>query len=353
MEAFFVDKYAQLLVDFLFTFQPESTKSKIIVYLVPEECEGIETALVRAIKASGLKAVNKKFMKEQVNDPTSYIEVVGDNVKKPLYSEELKKPQLFQKTQILLSPYPTLERARLAGLAYDEYVQDFISLNFLSSLHPIEAWKEKIQMVRQRLDTLNHLNIQKIRVISESIQFDLSLGKNRKWLGASGRNIPSFETFISPDWRTVNGTIGFNIPVNKYGLTFENIQFTFKEGSLTSFQSSNSSFFQKILNQKNMRRVGEFSLTDKYISSIQRFLASSIFDENMGGGFGNLHIALGKSYLKSYDSDDASINLEQLGDLGFNDAEDHIDFVNSEPKEVFATTKNGGEFLLYKDGEFK
>ena len=35
----------------------------------------------------------------------------------------------------------------------------------------------------------------------------IGLGPDRIWIGGSGRNIPSFELFTSPNWRKVSGWI--------------------------------------------------------------------------------------------------------------------------------------------------
>jgi len=42
------------------------------------------------------------------------------------------------------------------------------------------------------------------------------LGKNRKWMGGSGRNIPSFEIFISPDCQGTEGHIYFTEPLYRF-----------------------------------------------------------------------------------------------------------------------------------------
>jgi aminopeptidase len=44
-------------------------------------------------------------------------------------------------------------------------------------------------------------------------------------------------------------------------------------------------------------RLGEFSLTDRRFSKINRFMANTLFDENFGGRWGNCHVALGASYM--------------------------------------------------------
>ncbi len=37
-------------------------------------------------------------------------------------------------------------------------------------------------------------------------------GDQRKWAGVSGHNVPSFEVFISPDWRGTEGVYFANLP---------------------------------------------------------------------------------------------------------------------------------------------
>ena len=50
-------------------------------------------------------------------------------------------------------------------------------------------------------------------------------------------------------------------------------------------------------------QVGEFSLTDRRFSRINRFMANTLFDENFGGAHGNSHIALGASYRNTFAGD--------------------------------------------------
>jgi len=88
-------------------------------------------------------------------------------------------------------------------------------------------------------------------------------------------------------------------------------------------------------------RLGEFSLTDKRFSKINRFMASTLFDENFGGRWGNCHVALGASYADTYSGDVQSLNKEKKARLGFNDSALHWDIVNTENKRVTAHLKNG------------
>jgi aminopeptidase len=99
-------------------------------------------------------------------------------------------------------------------------------------------------------------------------------------------------------------------------------------------------------------RVGEFSLTDRRFSRINRFMAETLFDENYGGQFGNCHIALGSSYANTFDGQGRELTAKLKASLGFNESALHWDFVNTESKRVSARLKNGDRMLIYEDGQF-
>jgi aminopeptidase len=99
-------------------------------------------------------------------------------------------------------------------------------------------------------------------------------------------------------------------------------------------------------------RVGEFSLTDKRFSRINRFMANTLYDENYGGKHGNCHIALGASYSDTYDGDAAELTRERKDQLGFNDSALHWDLVNTEDKRVTAFLHSGERVVIYEGGRF-
>jgi aminopeptidase len=103
---------------------------------------------------------------------------------------------------------------------------------------------------------------------------------------------------------------------------------------------------------KGSNKVGEFSLTDKRFSKIDRFMANTLFDENFGGKHGNCHLALGSSYSDSYLGTAAELTREQKAALGFNDSALHWDLVNTEKKRVTARLKTGDSIPIYEDGIF-
>jgi aminopeptidase len=99
-------------------------------------------------------------------------------------------------------------------------------------------------------------------------------------------------------------------------------------------------------------RLGEFSLTDKRFSPIRRFMAHTLFDENFGGEHGNCHIAVGASYSDTYAGDPHELTALRRVELGFNDSALHWDLVNTEPKTVIGTRRNGEQVLVYENGMF-
>jgi len=99
--------------------------------------------------------------------------------------------------------------------------------------------------------------------------------------------------------------------------------------------------------------VGEFSLTDKQFSKINRFMANTLYDENYGGHYGNCHIALGASYSNTYAGDSKRLNPARKRQLGFNESALHWDLVNTEKKRVTAHLKSGKALVIYENGRFR
>ncbi|MGH2851844.1 MAG: aminopeptidase, partial [Solirubrobacteraceae bacterium] len=168
-----------------------------------------------------------------------------------------------------------------------------------------------------------------------------------------GRNIPSFEIFTSPDWRGTEGWIAFNQPLYRYGNLVRGIRLEFVEGRVVKASAEeNEALITEMIATDNADRVGEFSLTDRRFSRITRFMAETLFDENVGGPHGNTHIALGKSYQDCYAGDPGSVSEEEWERLGYNDSRVHTDIVSTTNRTVTATLHGGGEQTIYADGEF-
>ena len=143
-------------------------------------------------------------------------------------------------------------------------------------------------------------------------------------------------------------------PSFRSGNYVEGVTLTFKKGVVTHIDADKGGEFvnTQVAMDKGARRIGEFSLTDKRFSRIDRFMASTLYDENYGGRHGNCHLALGSSYSDTYDGDPVTLTTELKEELGFNDSALHWDLVNTEKKTVTAHLKGGGREVIYEKGMF-
>ncbi len=180
-------------------------------------------------------------------------------------------------------------------------------------------------------------------------------GRKRKWIGLSGHNIPSFEIFISPDWRGTEGVYFANQPSFRSGNYVEGVRIEFRRGSAIKIKAKKGKefVFKQLSIDRGASRVGEFSLTDKRFSRINKFMANTLFDENFGGRYGNCHLALGASYSDTYDGDPAELSKEKKKRLGFNDSALHWDLVNTEKKTVTAILRSREKVIVYEKGIFQ
>ncbi|MEI6480076.1 MAG: aminopeptidase [bacterium] len=252
-----------------------------------------------------------------------------------------------------LALYGTPAMAKEAKMTEKEYWNQIIKACFLDEKDPVKKWKEVYKQMAILEKKLNKLPIDKLHVFGQDVDLWISLGEKRKWVGGAGRNIPSFELFTSPDWRGTNGTIRFNQPLYRYGNLIEGVELEFENGKvIKSTAKKNEKVLKEMVATEHADKVGEFSLTDKRFSRITRFMAETLFDENMGGPEGNTHIALGASYHDCFDGDPSQIQKEEWERLGFNDSSVHTDIVSTTPRTVTAYLHNGKKKIIYKDGQF-
>jgi aminopeptidase len=249
--------------------------------------------------------------------------------------------------------YGTESMAQEAGLSTEEYWNQMIKACFLDKEDPIATWKavyEKITVYKNRLNSLGNC---RLHVTGPDTDLWIKVGEDRLWKSGSGANIPSFEIFTSPDWRGTEGHIKFNQPLYYMSQKISGISMKFEKGHVVSFDAKhNKATLAAMLATENADKVGEFSLTDGRFSNITKFMAETLYDENMGGEHGNTHIALGKSYLDTYAGDVGNLDPIKADSLGFNNSIVHTDIISTAPREVTAVFADGTEKVIYAEGKF-
>ncbi len=254
-----------------------------------------------------------------------------------------------------LCTVPTEDMAKKAGLSLEDYTAQLIRACYLDEERPVEKWTSIYREVGEIKAWLNRLPVRAFRVASDHMDLRITPGDRRKWIGISGHNIPSFEIFLSPDWRGTEGTYYANQPSFRMGNYVEGVRLRFEKGRAVSIEAQKGQDFtvKQLAMDKGAAQVGEFSLTDRRFSRIDRFMADTLFDENYGGDYGNCHIAVGASYSDTYTGDPAELDKRKKRALGFNDSALHWDLVNTEPKAVTAELTTGEKILVYENGEFR
>lgn len=389
-----LERYADILVNFALNSGKGVKKGEVVSIAVPDVAKPLALELYKMVLRAGaqpmlrllptgfsrdfytlasekqLKFFPEKYMRVKADlvdhsiniiaEPDPY-ELKGIDAKKIMVSREAQYPfteWLFEKERKnrfswTLALWGTQAKADIVGLSLEEYWNQIINACFLDKEDPIKQWKELTKLQKKIQDKLNKLSIETIHMVGADVDLTLTLGANRAWKTGRGCNIPSFEHFTSPDWRGTNGWIAFNQPLYRYGNVITDVRLEFSNGIVTKATATKGKkLLLDMLATKDANKVGEFSLTDNRFSRITHPMAETLFDENIGGPYGNTHIAVGMAYKDCYKGDAAHVSDKQWKKMGYNNSSVHTDIVSTIDRTVTATLTNGLQLTIYKNGQF-
>lgn len=389
-----LEKYAKVLIDFALWDGKGIRKNDVVFLQVPECAKPLLIQLRRAVLKSGgnpitqflpdniardfyelatdeqLSFFPKQYLRGKVDDMDHAVGILAEVNKQELKGISPEKIMLAQKAMKpykewrdekenagkltwTLALYGTEAMAEEVGMTLKQYWEEIILACFLDEADPIAKWNTVFHQLEQTKDALNALEIESLHIEAKDTDLVVGLGKGRRWLGGSGRNIPSFELFISPDWRKTEGTIAFTEPLYAYGNLVKNVSLTFENGRVVRASAKQGEeIIQEMIKVEHADKIGEFSLTDKRLSRITKFMGETLFDENVGGAFGNTHLALGSAYKDSYTGDPNDVTEAGWKELGFNESVIHTDIVATTDRVVTATLSDGTKKVIYKNGQF-
>ncbi len=386
--------YANVLVNFALGGGTGIQPGEVVQLTVPDVAAPLALALQNAVLQAGghpmVRLIPSNFDKDYYtyanNDqltffPEAYlkekaklldhtISIIADinpteladiDPKKIMLSREAKYPYrewLFAKEHKgtfswTMGLWGTQAKADIVGLSLKEYWEQIIHACYLDAKNPIAEWKRLSKLQKDIQNKLNALEIEHVHLTGNDVDLTIKLGANRAWKTGSGCNIPSFEHFTSPDWRGTNGRIKFNQPLYRYGNIIEGIELEFKNGVVTrSKATKGEKILKDMLATKNADKLGEFSLTDKRLSRITHPMAETLYDENIGGPYGNTHVAVGMAYKDCYKGDTAVVSEAEWDKMGYNNSSVHTDIVSTTNRTATATLTDGSTLVIYKNGEF-
>ncbi len=297
-----------------------------------------------------------------IEAPVNKYELESVDSKKLMQYQQARQPfmqwrtekELAGKFSWTIALFGTEALAADTDMNLEQYWEQIILACHLAEEDPKKVWKSIATDIDQIKQKLTDLPIKTLKITGKDIDLEISMGSKRQWLGGGGRNIPSYEIFTSPDWRGTNGRVAFNQPLFFNGNRIEGISLTFKDGKvIESSATKGEELLREMIATQDADKLGEFSLTDARHSRITKFMGTTLYDENMGGDQGNMHLALGMSYKDTYNGDSTQITKKGWEELGFNDSAVHQDIINTEQKEVIVTLEDGQEICIYKDGQFQ
>lgn len=397
-----LEKYAKVLVNFALNSGKGIKKGETVYLVGHESSKPLFMACAEAVTKSGgnlilgylpdnssllgdgasfynntkdaqLDFFPKKYMKGLVEDMDHVIFILAEEDKQYLKGVDPKKimrrgkamrqwmewrteKENKGKLTWTIALYGTPAMAAEAGLTEGEYWQEIIQACYLDQADPIKEWRKATAMIEKYRKAMSKISKEtdKFHMYGEDCDIWFNVGEGRKWLGGAGRNIPSFEVFTSPDWRGTHGWIRFNQPLYRYGNIVKGIYLEFKDGKVVKAKAEQGEKVLKaMIATENANKVGEWSLTDRRLSRITKFMAETLYDENVGGPYGNTHIALGNSYVDTFEGPIHKMTKKQFEKLGYNYSSVHTDIMSTTNRTVVAHLKNGKQTVIYKDGQFQ
>ncbi len=284
-------------------------------------------------------------------DPRSIME--NKNATKP-FRQAIEKRKLQGKLAWTECAYPTRALADKSGLTLEDYARRLMRACYLNMPDPVREWKKIAERTKAIASWLTSMDIKSMRMQSELCDLYFAPGENRRWLGATGDNIPGYEIYISPDHRTVNGIFYADLPSLYMDKGVYGVQLEFLDGIAMRAKAMGGERFllDQLRADGGARRIGEFSLTDSSISRVDHFMAQTILDENFGGEDGSCHIALGQSLSGTFSGPPEMLDKMMMDSLGFNTSSIHWDLVNTEDKIVTANLAEGRKITIYEKGRF-
>lgn len=390
-----LEKYADVMVNFALNKGEGIRKGEVVELQVPEVAKPILPHLYKKVLEAGAHPLIKflpddmetlkfdygsdeqigfypeKLMKGKIDEINHTLMIIADKNPTALKDIDPKKIMIAQKSMLpyrklrdakentgkfswTLCLYGTEAVAKEAGMSLKEYWDEIIKVCFLDQENPVQVWRDTNNEIQRICKVLTEMKIDKAHVEAEGTDLWVSIGEQRKWLGGRGNNIPSFEVFTSPDWRGINGKIKFTEPLYRYGNLVKGIELEVKDGIVVNFKAEeNENLLKEMLEVENGNKFGEFSMTDGRMSKITKFMAETLYDENVGGKNGNSHLAIGTSFDEAYDGPQEDLGEELYERLGFNKCAIHTDIVSTSNRKVTAYMKDGSSKVIYEDGQFR
>ena len=216
---------------------------------------------------------------------------------------------------------------------------------------PIAAWRERIGMLVAAASRLTERRFDAIRFQGPGTDLTVGLLPSSRWLAASFTtvdgiehfpNLPSEETFTTPDPARVDGVVRATKPLALPGTIIRGLEVEFREGRAVRIDAEAGADAMRAMVERDegAARLGEVALVDREgrIGPLDTVFYDTLLDENAAS-----HIALGRAYELGVE-DEADKRRANLSAI-------HVDFMIGGPDvEVTGVTADGDPVPVLRDG---
>lgn len=215
------------------------------------------------------------------------------------------------------------------------------------------GWLAHQRAVTRRSQKLSKLGLARVELRGPGTALDVKLVPGTRWLGGLERtpsglaiaaNMPSEETYTSPDATATEGTFACTFPLSFQGRLIEGLRGEFRNGRLVRLaakRDQDRDFVASYIDSdpKNGRRLGEVALVDatSRIGQTGRTYYETLLDENAAA-----HIAFGNGFGQT---------RSQKPARSLNNSTVHLDVMIGSPDfEVTGVNAKGKRIPVIKDG---
>ena len=230
-----------------------------------------------------------------------FSDVPADKMK--LYQEYIWKrvhiEQRVKHTKWTILRFPNPAFAQQAGMSSDAFTDFFFNVCTLDYAKMAQA----MVPLKELMDKTDQVHI-------ESPGTDLTFSiKDIPTIPCSGsHNIPDGEVFTAPVRNSVNGKITFNTQTVYQGVTFSDVELTFKDGKVVEARADKTEKLNEILDtDEGARYVGEFAIgLNPYVT---KPMLDILFDEKICGSF---HFTPGGAYDEADNGNRSAVHWDMV-----------------------------------------
>ena len=238
--------------------------------------------------------------------------------------------------------------------ALDRLWEAIVHVCRLEGGDPAAAWNARSEELRASARRLTERRFDAIRLRGPGTDLTVGLFPSSVWSAAGSEtvdgivhhsNLPTEETFTTPDPDRVEGYVTATLPLELSGSIIRGLRVEFAGGRAVRIDADEGAETLRAAAAKDegASRLGELALVDGAgrIGPLGTVFYDTLLDENAAS-----HVALGHAYARG---------VEDEADLArINDSEVHIDFMVGSPAlEVDGITRGGDAVPVLREGRWQ